>query len=130
MIRVMFEPVSKGRPRFTKSGHAFTPKKTREAEKELRQLLTPFSNPALGALQLSITFAVTRPKKPSKNYPSRADLDNYMKLFKDAANGILWEDDSQVVRYKNSEKIYAKPGEPGYIEFEIEKVTIPVDENK
>ncbi len=40
-------------------------------------------------------FVVTEHYRPIK----RPDLDNYIKLFKDAATGILWEDDNLIVGY-------------------------------
>lgn len=37
----------------------------------------------------------------------RPDLDNWLKLPMDAANGIVWADDSQVVSFDGSGKWYA-----------------------
>ena len=34
-IEISGQPIGKGRPRFTKTGHAYTPTKTREYEKRL-----------------------------------------------------------------------------------------------
>lgn len=62
MVTIPGPPVSKSRPRFTRSGHAYSTKGQRDAE-EVRQ---------------------------------RIDTDNLLKHVCDAANGILWEDDSQV----------------------------------
>lgn len=96
------EPVAKGRPRITRSGHAFTPAKTRKAESEIetlariemaKQKREAFSCP----VAVAIEFIMQKPKKPSQPYPSRADLDNYAKLVCDALNEIVWNDDSQIV---------------------------------
>ena len=35
-IEVSGQPIGKGRPRFTKAGHAYTPTKTREYEKRIQ----------------------------------------------------------------------------------------------
>jgi Holliday junction resolvase RusA-like endonuclease len=96
------EPVAKGRPRIARSGHAFTPSKTRKAESDIKTLAKlemkklkkePFSAP----VAVAIEFIMQKPKKPSQPYPSRSDLDNYAKLVCDALNEIVWDDDSQIV---------------------------------
>jgi len=110
------EPVAKGRPRMTKFGKAYTPAKTRNAEKvialeaamEMKKLgKDPYTTPVSVAME----FVMTQPKKPSHPFPSRADIDNYAKLVCDALNEILWEDDSLIVdlyltkRWGNAGKI-------------------------
>lgn len=95
------EPVAKGRPRMGKWG-AFTPAKTRKAENELKRLGRHLMNAnGLSVLDCPLTvemaFIVPKPKKPSKEYPSRADIDNYAKLVCDALNEIVWEDDAQII---------------------------------
>lgn len=35
-FEVMGQPIGKGRPRFTRSGHTYTPEKTREYERRIR----------------------------------------------------------------------------------------------
>ena len=35
VFRVQMDPVAKGRPRFTKNGRTYTPKKTKEAMKQI-----------------------------------------------------------------------------------------------
>lgn len=100
------EPVPKGRPRMTRSGHVYTPAKTREfehlvsclAKKKIKKALT-------GALELDCEFYMRKPKKPVNMYP-RGDLDNYVKAVADALNGIAWADDAQVSQITAS-KAYA-----------------------
>jgi Holliday junction resolvase RusA-like endonuclease len=96
------EPVAKGRPRIGKFGSAYTPAKTRNAEKEIatiakvemkKQKREAFDCPVMVAIE----FVMKRPKKPSQPFPSRSDLDNYAKLVCDALNEITWKDDSQIV---------------------------------
>jgi Holliday junction resolvase RusA-like endonuclease len=94
------EPTPKGRPRFTRSGIAFTPKETREAETTLRYLMRAKwrGQPLESALRVEIVFTLTKPKSVKRLYPSvRCDVDNYAKLVLDCGNEIIWKDDSLIV---------------------------------
>lgn len=96
------EPTAKGRPRIGKFGSAYTPAKTRKAEKEIAeaakmQMMKQRKDPLIGPVAVGIEFIMQRPKKPSQPFPSRSDLDNYAKLVCDALNEIVWDDDSQIV---------------------------------
>ena len=104
-------PIAKGRPRFTKKGFAYTPGKTRNAEKEIKhylikQLGTGFK-PLQGALRLVLFFYLLKPRSTKNTWPtSRPDLDNYVKLVKDAMNEIVYLDDSQVI-WLEAKKLYS-----------------------
>lgn len=92
------KPQPKGRPRFSKSGHAYTPTATRQWEGYLRDLYAlHFREPLEGNLEVDLTFYTT----------SRADLDNLAKAVLDAGNGIIFKDDIQVKKL-HIEKINSK----------------------
>lgn len=94
-----FTPVAKGRPRFSKKGWAYTPKKTRDAEAEFKALLIAADPPKFeGAIALSLTFFMRRPKSaPEREFPTvRPDAENLSKLICDSCNDILYLDDSQI----------------------------------
>lgn len=133
MIYLMIneEPVPKGRPRFTRSGHAYTPRRTKEFEDKLKfEFLTmncdktpvyPKDVPVI----VEAVFARSVPKSWSKKKreacldgeilpTTRPDVDNYLKTL-DALIGLAYEDDSQIVK-TIAEKRYAE--EP-YIEIRI-----------
>ena len=40
----------------------------------------------------------------------RPDLDNIVKLYADAFNGVVWRDDSQVVRVVSEKRYSDRPG--------------------
>lgn len=96
----------KGRPRFTRGGHAYTPKGTRDYERAIREAYEnahrkprePFSGP----IAVSIMTYRQLPKSTPKSVYSepdthKPDIDNVAKIVLDALNGVAWEDDAQVV---------------------------------
>ncbi|WP_422447850.1 MULTISPECIES: RusA family crossover junction endodeoxyribonuclease [unclassified Endozoicomonas] len=102
-------PKSKGRPRFTRSGRCYTPAATRQAENEIRclarlQLKKMLAGP-VGVLVVAV-FPIPSSWSGTKAGQAQAggirpavkpDFDNVAKLYCDALNGILWEDDRQIV---------------------------------
>ena len=128
------EPVPKGRPKFTVRGGyaiAYTPKKTREAETNLRVQALPFKpdKPLEGAIILTVTIYRSIPKSFSKKKiemaengilrpVTRPDVSNYLKGIEDAFNKIMWNDDSQIVRIIAGKYYSNRPR----IEIEIQEV--------
>ena len=121
------EPKPKLRPKFARMGkfvHAYTPKKTINAEADVRtqiinQLPDNFS-PMTGPLRMEATFRRVRPKSKKKSdiWPTtRPDLDNYLKLILDCMNSVVFVDDSQLVSI-TAVKSYGEPG----IDIIIEEV--------
>ena len=105
------EPIGKGRPRFTRSGHVFTPKKTKDFEIELgiiaRQTLEAAGLDLITVgLTVEIQAYFTVPKSWTRKKKSQAlsgeifkknpDIDNIAKIVLDGLNGIIFADDSQV----------------------------------
>ena len=118
------EPVAKGRPKFTKRGFTYTPAKTEAAEKYIRAFVSGYPSFAPGLpLAMSIDFYLTKPKSVGKKreFPTtRPDIDNYIKLVFDSLNGVLFDDDSQIISLLASKKY----GDPARIELEINEVLI------
>lgn len=123
-------PTAKGRPRFSRrSGRAFTPAKTEKAETSLagRALAILRGRPDQGAgwpshapLVVHLRFVLPVPGSwprwkaeaalTGALHPvSKPDVDNLAKLAKDALNGVLWVDDSQVVQLVTSKTYGANP---------------------
>lgn len=101
------KPRAKGRPRMTKSGHTYTPKKTVEFENWVR-CCWPGEPILEGPLWARITVTLAIPKSwPKKKrefseaglvWPDkRPDCDNIIKSILDALNGIAYHDDAQIV---------------------------------
>lgn len=105
-----FEPKPKGRPRFTRSGHAYTPETTQNYEQKIseyyKEQTDDFYN---GAIQIRLTFLMPIPKSTTKKmrrlietgnikYTKKPDLDNLQKAVLDALNGIAFSDDKIITR--------------------------------
>ena len=99
---MMGEPKSKGRPRFTRQGHAYTPKETREAEVAVLLAWELSGGQVLnGPLVIKCEFYVGTKR--------RKDTDNMLKLILDALNRKAFADDDQIVRI-DAVKRYTTPG--------------------
>ena len=120
-INFDMEPVAKGRPRVTRTGHAFTPAKTRKAEEHItkvaREAMSAFGVPPWqGPLKVVIRMWFKRPKSnKSKWHTQRPDADNCAKLVLDGCNGIVWGDDSQIVELTVKKLWHTY----GYIEMDV-----------
>lgn len=121
-FKILGLPVAKGRPRFTKRGFAYTPKKTREAEDGfLAQAIKHApEKPLEGALKVVMRVYKPKPKskpKKVKCWTTRPDLDNFVKIL-DSLNGVFWGDDSQIICILATKEY----GSPARTEIEIHEV--------
>lgn len=126
MIDMVFygKPVSKGRPRFGRTGSGtpitYTPKKTKDYERDLASLAqvamhgkVPTEEPV--RVQIDVFFSH---KTKTGWHISRPDLDNIIKIVLDGLNGIVFKDDACVVQIVASKK---------YDDKDEERVEIKVD---
>ncbi len=103
------EPVGKGRPKFTRAGHAYTPEKTRYYEQVVQMAARlKIQHPFDGAVRIEICANYEIPKSASRKMRQsmldklarplkKPDADNVAKIILDALNGIAYHDDKQVV---------------------------------
>lgn len=83
------EPVPKGRPRSNRSGHTYTPARTKQAEEAIRwQLKAQGAKPTSEPVYVTVCFDCKS---------ATSDLDNLLKLVLDASQDLLFENDRQVV---------------------------------
>lgn len=106
------EPQGKGRPRATRSGVVFTPKKTRQYENRVKAeyfdqcRCYKFPDDALLDMQIIAFYGVAKSdtkkvrqwkldgqKRPNK----KPDMDNVIKCVADALNEVAYHDDTQIV---------------------------------
>lgn len=121
------EPIAQGRPRFsTIKGftRAFDPKESRNFKQVLQAIAREkmAGEPQMeGALCLYLKVHRVPPQSWPKYKRKRAiechegicskpDLDNYVKIVLDALNGVLFKDDSAVVKICTSKRWAETPG--------------------
>lgn len=120
-------PRGKGRPRLSTRGgfaRAYTDPLTVAYEKSIAEIAKAAmggGDPYTGALSVSLRFRLPVPASMSKRqrarilageeaYYGRIDLDNMIKAVWDSLNGIVFGDDSQVVRLFATKEAHATPG--------------------
>lgn len=110
-ITIPGQPVGKSRPRFTRNGRTYTPKKTADYEKLVAQIYTgKYGNTAdyEGTVKIFIcayfkiaksdSKAVKESKEKRRILPTIApDIDNLCKSIMDGLNRVAYRDDKQVV---------------------------------
>jgi len=115
------DPVAKGRPRFTRTGFAYTDKKTASFENLVRLAFSssyPEAIPTDQPVSLSIVARFPIPVSWSKKKKalamaekmhkvSRPDLDNIIKSVSDGLNEVAWKDDAQIYEL-HARKSYAE----------------------
>ena len=126
MIDLYFDviPRAKERPRFY-NGRAVTSGKTRQFEKSLRleARLKYTGQPLEGPLRCEMEFIFPVPSSRTKSFKKaclegcephqiKPDLDNLAKV-KDAMNGIIWKDDSQIAVERLSKSYESKTKKTG-----------------
>lgn len=126
-IVIPLPPKPKGRPRFTRSGVAYTPKETREYEDIVRMhARRGFIQPLRGSIYLTVHFYCRVPKswpevkkrgaEMGEIRPAvKPDIDNLGKAVLDGLNGIAYEDDKQVVELE-LKKFYGEPRTEIFVE--------------
>ena len=140
MMRGEIKAISKQRPRTGRSGHFFTPKRTRDFERAIREMAEvflvrdPVTFPVM--LDVKITHAVPKSWKGDQRafalggwiYPKRGDLDNKVKAISDALNGLVFIDDVQIVdlhaqmRYGGAELVEVTVARAGYTLEEMRRL--------
>lgn len=129
-LTVFGQPTGKARPRFTRTGHTYTPQVTRDYEELVRYTFVsgyPKAIPIEGAVRAKITAYFKIPDSYSlkkrneligKYYTKKSDVDNIAKIILDALNGVAYYDDKQVVKLE----VIKKYASEGYAEIEMEEI--------
>lgn len=144
-LKLRLKAVSKERPRKGRSGHMYTPKKTRDFEKKVAEMASTLSAPPY-TCPVTVEIVVTEPipksykgvkrlaAKHNLITPPRGDLDNKVKAVTDGLNGIVYIDDVQINTMKLSKcygeehSIYIKVYRSGLSANELEKYRLGYDD--
>lgn len=105
------EPMAKQRPRMTKAGIAYTPKRTVSYENLVKEMYYAKHGGTMleGELELVVKAYLKIPKSTSKKMKEamlagmirptkRPDWDNIGKIIADSLNSIAYDNDKQIVR--------------------------------
>ena len=118
------EPVGKARPRVTRQGQAYTPQKTRDAERAIaaayRRKYGAYQQARGVPLSLEVVAYMRIPKTDSQRIRARKlsgelrptktpDGDNILKLVADALNAVAYPDDKQLVEQRVRKYYSATP---------------------
>ena len=120
-------PQGKGRPRFRRAGNfvtTYTDQKTKTYEQTIKAWAqraigsgSPLEGPLSVDLYIRCPVAVSTSKKRTEaclqnaELPTKKpDIDNVIKIFLDAMNGIVYKDDTQVVRLSAKKGYSLVPG--------------------
>ena len=126
LFNVEITPVAKGRARYARRGNfvsTYTPKKTKDYETVIREQAVLFMGEEKTLetpVSVSIEFSMPMPKSTAKKlleahlngsirHTKKPDLDNLAKAVLDAMNGVVFLDDSQIVKLTLSKR-YSKLG--------------------
>lgn len=134
------EPVEQARPRATRMGKGirlYDPKKVSVYKKQLAMMCKfqykdkPLTGPLIVSLKFYRQVQSSVSKKERELRLSgihrpivKPDTDNYIKSTLDGLNGLLWEDDNQIVKIV-AEKYYS---DRPRIEIEVERLEQNEDE--
>lgn len=116
-------PVAKGRPRFVRRGNfvaTYTPEKTANYENLVKMAATAAMNgqaPSKAPISLEMDLMLQVPVSWSKKKQhaalnglvlatKRPDVDNFAKILCDGCNGIVWNDDAQIIALRIN-KLYS-----------------------
>lgn len=125
-FKVIGAPVGKARPRFTRTGHTYTPAKSKNYEKKIAQeawvaMANKKLNPTECSVHLEMDAYLPVPVSWSKKKqnqarmgalrPSKPDIDNIIKAILDGCNKVIYNDDAQVhsIRARKLYETYENP---------------------
>jgi len=133
-LEVSGQPQGKGRPRFTKTGHAYTPEKTREYEKRIFAAAWKAAKDnkidiTESFVSVEITAFMDIPQSWSKlkrleaeygaiQHTIKPDLDNIIKAALDGCEGAIYVSDKQVTSIR-AKKRYCNPDKGAFLYISV-----------
>lgn len=119
-LRIDINPVPASRPRVSRFGTYYGPV-YRKFKTAIAALLTDMAVAAKTfkdkPLNVKVDCVIKRPKTSVLDAP-RGDVDNYAKSVLDALNGVLWDDDDQILKLTVTKR-FTRQDEDGHILLEV-----------
>lgn len=126
-FRVAGHPITQGSKRaFVHAGHARLVESGGQRHKDWRHAVADAARqayagrpPMVGPVEMTVAFELQPPKsmpKRRRTWPTgqrSGDLSKLMRCIEDSLTGVVYVDDSQIVRYHDVTKDWAGPGGPG-----------------
>ncbi|PWG00973.1 RusA family crossover junction endodeoxyribonuclease [Levilactobacillus bambusae] len=120
-LTIYGEPVAAGRPRFTRTGHAYDPGKSRKFKEVVAiEATKQFNGELLADKPIEVYIAAYRSNQKNTSKIERArredklhvplqkpDTDNYVKSILDALTGVIWADDN-IICHIDAYKFYSE----------------------
>ena len=123
------DPVAEARPRINGRRLYFpSARARRQVQRRITAMYAPVNvtGPIFGSdvpLQVNIEIFIRRPVRPPRTpYPRRTDVDNHAKFVLDVLQGVVYENDRDVVTL-NVEKRYSDTHVEGYTTVEVLEVS-------
>lgn len=125
-VEVLGKPMAWARAFRGRNNNTFNPQKKEQAQ--LKLAVQQLCNSRIGSvpkfevdvpLQATLEFGYYSPTN-NVAYPKKADIDNLSKFVLDSLNGVLYDDDKQVVRL-NATKSWQCAKQPGLITITLQK---------
>lgn len=120
-LTIYGDPVPAGRPRFTRMGHAYDPKKSRDYKQIVAlEAKKQYRGPLIEDVPLEVYIAAYRENQKQTSKIERVrrehkqsvplkkpDTDNYVKSILDALTGVIWKDDN-IIYHIDAYKFYSE----------------------
>lgn len=119
-------PIAASRPRVSKYGHAYFTGPYKEFRGLMEALVADrFTDTPLYqdvSLEVEVVCRVKKPKTTKLTCP-RGDVDNFAKSVLDSFNGIIWDDDKNIVRLI-VQKEWAAEGTEGNFSITVKEFNV------
>jgi len=104
LLQIPVTPVPASRPRVSKWGTYYGARYSKFRKDAKPAVEGAYGgDPLQGGLEVRAIFYCKRPKTTKRRDPG-GDVDNYAKAILDSCNGIVWQDDDQILRLTTSKR--------------------------
>lgn len=119
-IKIDIEPVPAARPRVTRQGWSYYPKRYKDFKALLAAAILKIVQPKKPKEKpCDVVVEIVAPRPGSTKLPfPKPDVDNYFKAVTDAATGAVWVDDWQIENASVSKR-WTNKGEDAHVRLMV-----------